>query len=214
MIQNRGVDIATTEEQLDSEQSTANRRAAQALTKTTTEIDNYQSEDIIVREAIPELDLNANEEPANGTALSVTDGELDTNQFTVTSELSEDAGAGEYGFYSLDSDEGLDERAASLYGFQIPEDGETAGNIPATTIVLKNSNGGEIAEYDLSALANAETNAVIIQDPVVLAKQDVRMTIDITEADASFELKPLVAVAEQTGDNFNSSGPFASSFSA
>lgn len=204
MVQNRGVKEATTVSDLENYQASAERRAAQGVTKIIKDIDESDSDDITVRPALPKEDLNENEEPSD-TAVDASNN---------TYDVDGPASAGEAGFYELSSSDKLDDKSAVLWGFQIPEDaydGSDTG-VPVDTVTVVDNNGAELAQYDVQSIVNSDTLALVIEDPVIVTKQSVRTRINITEDDAEFTFKPLITIGEEGGETFSDSGPFVSNF--
>jgi len=211
--QNRGVDEVTTVDDLEEYQETAEERVAEAFADITTEVTSPNSSEIIVRDALPSLDLDENTNPSNTGAVDTSNDlwEVDAKTDDLTSYPAD------YGFYTLDDDSGLENKAAVLYGFRAVGNAPTTDVSPlATTITVENNNGANLAEYDIQGLANQETEAIILDDPYIIADNTIRTIITLTaDADSNtFQLKPLIKVAEKTQKNFSESGPFASSYSS
>ena len=210
--QNRGVDEVTTVDNLEEYQETAEERVAEAFADITTEVTSPNSSAIIVRDALPSLDLDENTNPSDTGAVDPSNDlwEVDATSDTFSSPT-------DYGFYSLDDDSGLENKAAVLYGFRAVGNAPTTDVSPlATTITVENNNGANLAEYDIQGLANQETEAIVLDDPYIIADNTIRTIITLTgDADSNtFQLKPLIKVAEKTQKNFSESGPFASSYSS
>jgi len=191
--------------ELQQYEQTAANRAAQKLASITSDISSSSpsSDAIHIRDATLPDDLD---EWTAGPGSS-----LYASYTSPSFELSSGATVGDQAnsLFAFDADSNIEDKAAVLYGFQFPEP-DDATTCPLTQVVIETQNS-TIGQLDLTSIDMAEDGTVLLENPLIIGKED-RFISAYAEADPSGEeFKPLVKVAEPAGETISSSGSFADS---
>jgi hypothetical protein len=192
--------------ELQQYERTAANRAAQKLASITSDINSSSpsSDAIHIRDATLPDDLDEWTAGPGETLYASYD--------SPSFELSSGASAAEdqdNSLFAFDADGNIEDKAAVLYGFQFPEP-DDATTCPLTQVVIETQNS-TIGQLDLTSIDMAEDGTVLLENPLIVGKED-RFISAYAEADPSGEeFKPLVKVAEPAGETISSSGSFADS---
>jgi hypothetical protein len=192
--------------ELQQYEQTAANRAAQKLASITSDISSSSpsSDAIHIRDATLPDDLD---EWADGPGETLY-ASYDSPSF----ELSSGASAAEdqdNSLFAFDADGNIEDKAAVLYGFQFPEP-DDATTCPLTQVVIETQNS-TIGQLDLTSIDMAEDGTVLIENPLIVGKEDRFVSAYAEEVPSSEEFKPLIKVAEPAGETISSSGSFADS---
>lgn len=149
------------------------------------------TQNIHIRDANPEEDLNIYSDGPNAEIVTVDD-----------PAFEHDTGTGEdaqyNGSYAFDNDAAMEDKTAVLYGFQFLEDDETS-ECPVAQVRVDTENAGRIASYDITSIEQADNGTLLIKDPLVVKKDNFYLEEYVKSgfADTTFRFKPLIKVAEQ-----------------
>ncbi|MFW5905508.1 MAG: hypothetical protein ACOCUO_01525 [archaeon] len=198
----RGIREYSTSADILEYEEVATEEAIEALASFRSKVSADDTDDIVVRGAIVEEDMDVNEETLDD---AVVDNENPVWETTTGSDESGDW----YGWYAFDSNENMDDKAAVMYGFQHldPDEGT---DLQLSAVRLRNKNGGLIDEVDLSSIDVADDKILLYDDPLVVADDDTYLEIYVEDGgeDATHLLKPLVKVAELSKETFDESTRF------
>lgn len=200
---NRGVKVFPSDGDRQSYEQSAADRAVEQLISQQAGLSSGDEDQIHVRSAIVTEDLEENENHGVDPVASV-----DSPVWEI------DTGADEeddwFGWYALDSNEGMDDKAYVLWGFQ-NLDPEEAEDLGIAGVRIRNNTGGKIVEYDLQSLDLAEDKTVLIDQPLIGqgSVRSLEVYVEEGNADSTIPFKPLITVAEEAGDTFEPSGSFA-----
>ena len=167
-----------------------------------------------VRPAVPDRDLDVNDEETGIDPVTIPDAPV----WATTFDQSQDWSAGEYGWYHFNNDGPLDDKTAVIYGYEFVDSDLPDGvdELPITEIAYYLPQGGLLAEHDISNVNVGETPISLIEDPITVKKTDLYARIAIDETipsstdttDYVVGLRPLMVVAEETGDTYTDAPKF------
>jgi hypothetical protein len=193
-------------DELQAYEETAETRAEQKLIQITNDLDSTDqgSQSIHVRDALPGEDLDTHTE-AGSSLVSAS-----SPEFQVSVPDGDD---GQYNsLYKFDNDAGLEDKAAVLYGFMMTDPADDADfGLASVKVSTVNS---EIGEFDLQAIKNGDYRVVVFEHPLIVGKDDrfleAYVKAGLTSGSAvDLPVKPLIKVAEQSGNTFSQSDSYA-----
>lgn len=165
--------------------------------------DVSSAEAVQVREAIAGEDLDGNDVTATSAAVDTASPVWETTGQT---------GEGWTGWYAVDSDGSADDKGVVIWGFQDLTEDETAA-LPFSALRAKNNTGGLIDLIDLASIDQSDNGILLLDNPIKLGTNDVFFEIyqsddsDLSTNDP-YQIKPLVTVAEESGNTLESSSRF------
>ena len=191
--------------ELQQYEQTAANRAAQKLASISTDINSTSpgSDEIHIRDATLPDDLD---EWGAGPGSSLYDSySSPTFELTSGATIGDQANA----LFAFDADGNNEDKAAVLYGFQFPEPDDST-TCPLAQVVIETQNS-TIGQLDLTSIDMAEDGTVLLENPLIVGKEDRFVSAYAAEDPSGEEFKPLIKVAEPAGETISSSGSFADS---
>lgn len=195
-MQIRGARPYSTPADILEYQETARQTAQQLLINQLPDVNSSSS--VHTREAFADEDLG----PNGADAIVNTDAPVWETVVEAGTEV------GWNSWYAIDSDERAEKKGLVVWGFEYLTEDETQ-DLPITALRVKNNTGGLIDKVDLSALDVADNGRVIYDNPLELGTKDAYFEVYLNDdTEATHEIKPLIAVAEEEGNTLEDSGRF------
>lgn len=195
----RSIEVFSDADELEQYEDRAKQRAAQKLASITNDIDNGS----VSNSAIHVRDADLPDDLDEWTGADAPGSSLYADYASPTWELTTGATIGDQrnALLAFDADEGMEDKAAVLYGFAFPEpdDGTTC---PLTQLGIETPNS-DIGQLDITMIDTAEGQVLVINDPLVIGKEDRFLDAYTAEDPSGQEFVPLIKVAEPSGETIS-----------
>jgi len=200
----RGIKVAASIDDVKGYEQSAKETAIDQLVDIRSSLNPGDTDTIHVRSAIPDEDLDVNTETIDDAVVTADD-----PTFYVTPDADEEGDW--FGYYAFDSDEKFEDKSAVVWGFQYTG-ADSDADMPIAALRVRNRTNGLIDHVDLTSLDVSEHNTLLYDDPLVLADKKAFLELYLEDGAAEQEIpfKPLVTIAEDSGDTLEASDRFAS----